>query len=279
MDWQTITSAWGFNLAFLVGTLLALYALYLTFKSRPVSRLAYDTTDSTIVGEKQAPFRTSLKITFEGADVPRATFAQLFIWNDGNQTIRRSDVTPKKPLKLTLPKGERFLQYSIATMADEAMDASVTASDDGSLFVSFEYIEPGQGFVCDILHTGESGALNLIGVLIAAKSPIKKSRVPIYTLNYWAWMFTLFGVAAGWSSADIFTIGYSEGSLSTTAWVAYGSIVFLFIVISGSVRAYITLRKPHKMDFGKKTEAAPLRKFTDSWTVISESTEGTSKHR
>ncbi|GAK69319.1 hypothetical protein RRU01S_04_01410 [Agrobacterium rubi TR3 = NBRC 13261] len=278
MDWQTITSTWGFNLAFLVGTLLAVYALYLTFKSRPVSRLAYDTTASTIVGEQQEPFRRSLKITFEGVDVPRATFANIFIWNDGNQTIRRSDITPKKPLRLTLPEGEKFLQYNLASMADEAMDASMSLSEDGSLTVSFEYIEPGQGFVCEILHTGESSSLNLIGVLISAKSPVKKSRVPVYTLNYWAWMLTLVGVAAGWSSADIFTAGYFEGMTSPTAWFAYGSIALLAVIIIGSVRAYLTLRKPHKMDFGKKAEASPLRTFTD-WTVVSDTTPSPPEHR
>ncbi|OAE37665.1 hypothetical protein [Agrobacterium tumefaciens] len=136
--------------------------------------MAYDIQHSIIIGRNQTAFSGDLEVTYRGAPITRATLTRLYIWNDGNQTIRRGDIAPKFPLVVSVPGGEFFLRAQISQVAHEAMDVSLTDGDEASETLTFEYIEPRQGFVCEILHTASPKDFAFSGILIGAKEPVAK---------------------------------------------------------------------------------------------------------
>ncbi|WP_284760461.1 hypothetical protein [Agrobacterium sp. fls2-241-TYG-188a] len=174
MDWQTITLSWGFNYATLVGFLVTAGLALWTFVSLPRSRLAYNIQHSTIIGRSQTAFSGDLEVTYKRAPITRATLTRLYVWNDGNQTIRRSDITRKDPLGIFVPGGQFLLQLQVSQLANEAMDVTFGDGDEASDNITFEYIEPRQGFVCEILHTASSSDFAFSGTLIGAGEPVRK---------------------------------------------------------------------------------------------------------
>ncbi|MGV1990052.1 hypothetical protein ACQZ5N_25880 [Agrobacterium sp. 22-221-1] len=174
MDWQTITLSWGFNYATLLGFFVTAGLALWTYVSLPRARLAYNIQHSTIIGRSQTTFSGALEVTYKGAPITRATLTRLYIWNDGNQTIRRSDITRKHPLGISVPGGEFLLQSQVSQLAHQAMDVSFCDGDEASDNITFEYIEPRQGFVCEILHTGSDSDFAFSGTLIGAGEPVRK---------------------------------------------------------------------------------------------------------
>jgi hypothetical protein len=174
MDWQTFSAQWGFNYAFWVATAVAVISILISLWLRTRSRLAFDRRSSTIVGQNKTAFSKMIKIMFDGKEIPRGTVSTFTIWNDGNKTIRRADITPKRPLMLKVPDGEQILQASVYSVADDAMDVSVVLATDTTAAVSFEYIEPKRGFICEVFHTGSANDITFDGILIEAGQPRQK---------------------------------------------------------------------------------------------------------
>jgi hypothetical protein len=179
VDWQTITLNWGFNYAFWASVVIGLGLTYWTYTRPPKPRLHYHMRHSTIISASDPAYSAHIMVTYKGAEIPRATLSQVSIWNDGNLALRRADITAKKPLVLSVPPGQHILQCSVTYMANEAMDA--TLGDGDASVLSFEYIDAGQGLICDVLHTGSDSDLNFEGVLISASPPVQDT-LPSQTL-------------------------------------------------------------------------------------------------
>ncbi len=207
MDWQTFSSSWGFNYATLLGFLVTAGLALWTYLSLPRSRMAYDIQHSIIIGRNQTAFSGDLEVTYRGAPISRATLTRLYVWNDGNQTIRREDVTPKFPLGVSVPGGEFFLRAQISQLAHDAMDVSLGDGDEGSETLTFEYIEPRQGFVCEVLHTGAPTDFSFEGVLIRAGEPVQRELPPSKTSLPLAFMVSFCGIAL------VSVLAYLHGSI------------------------------------------------------------------
>ncbi len=169
--------------------------------------MAYDIQHSIIIGRNQTAFSGDMEVTYRGAPITRATLTRLYVWNDGNQTIRREDIAPRFPLAVSVPGGEFFLRAQVSQVAHDAMDVSLTDGDEGSELLTFEYIEPRQGFVCEILHTGTPNDFSFEGVLIRAGEPVQKELPPPKTSFPLALTVSVLGVVL------VVLLAYLHGSI------------------------------------------------------------------
>ncbi|MCR6727602.1 hypothetical protein [Agrobacterium fabrum] len=240
MDWQTRMTDWGFNPAFWIGTFIGVVGLAMAWKMRSVSRMAYYCRHSSIIGEEQTKYTSDLHVTFKGREIERATLTQLYVWNDGNQTIRREDITKKKPLGFAVPGGQFLLRMTVAQMADEAMDVTFTDGDEASFNVEFEYIEPRQGFVCDILHTGKPEDFEFFGTLIKVREPVRKP-LPIPKISA-QFIFSTILLLVAYPLSSLEMIGILN--LPGTGPVAYiiGRVVLVGGMIASLFTAYIMIK-------------------------------------
>ncbi|QCL83889.1 hypothetical protein CFBP5875_04555 [Agrobacterium pusense] len=257
MDWQTFTSVWGFNYAALFALLVTFGLAYWSYWMLPKSRLAYAFENSTIVSETNAAFSDSITVSYNGVEIPRATLTKVYVWNDGNQTIRRADITPKKPLALTVPGNHRILQRSVASMADSAMDVALSPEDQGAISISFEYLEPRQGFICDVLHTGANEDLELSGILISAKTP-KRTPLPYHEISGQAVIVVfIMALAVPLSTIDMIVtyLGSNAGPFAflITMLLSLGGIIAWGYMLLG----FALRRGLRKIDFGKRHTATP----------------------
>ncbi|MBB3411415.1 hypothetical protein FHT87_005368 [Rhizobium sp. BK316] len=251
MDWQEFTTSWGFNYAFWAGIALTATLAYWTYTTLPRSRLAYHIRNSTVIDGASPEYSSSIKITYEGTEIPRATLSQVFVWNDGNQTIRRRDITPKSPLTLYVPGGQHILQIGVEAVAEEAIDVHLGHGDEAALDVAFEYMEPRQGFVCSILHTGTQEDLKFDGIIVSAGSPIS-SPLPAEHLSNRGFIFTVLSAAVVSITAGEMLRDYFSGPLAFL--IGTGALLVLTLGWTFLMMEIASRRGHARIKFGKSLQ-------------------------
>ncbi len=174
MDWQTITSVWGFNYAFAFSMIFAVLLAYWAYSPKERWKLSYNVDSSTVVDHRDESFTDKITIMYNDTPIPRATLSRVYFWNSGNRTLRRTDITPKGPLVISVSAGQHMLQRSVGSMALPAMDVQLLPEDETAASVTFEYLDPKHGFVCEILHTGNHRDITVDGILVSAQKPTKE---------------------------------------------------------------------------------------------------------
>jgi hypothetical protein len=160
----------------LIGALLSaaslLYALFAFRKTKPKRpRIAVGVGSTNLVHDREALF-PGLAIAFQGKSLATITSSVIGLWNSGSQVIRSSDIAAKEPLAIRIVKGE-ILDHRILKNSNAASTVS-TKAGDGTITIDFDYFEPGDRIVLQVLHTGpDSGALQIEGTVIGAKGAIK----------------------------------------------------------------------------------------------------------
>jgi hypothetical protein len=129
---------------------------------------------------------------------------------------------------------------TVAQMADEAMDVTFTDGDEASFNVEFEYIEPGQGFVCDILHTGRPENFEFFGTLIKVREPVRKP-LPIPKISA-QFIFSTILLLVAYPLSSLEMIGILN--LPGTGLVAYimGMVVLAGGMIASLFTAYMMIK-------------------------------------
>jgi hypothetical protein len=115
-----------------------------------------------------APPRTwgggHLSLTYRGETVESVSQTHIAFWNDSGDPIRRSDISEKDPLRIVIDGSGRALSMAIVSMSRSQIDLKL--NELGVL--SFDYLEPGDGGIVEVLHDGQ-GAAKLEGTIIGAR--------------------------------------------------------------------------------------------------------------
>jgi hypothetical protein len=101
-----------------------------------------------------------LQLHFPGysAPIPSLTVTKLLFWNEGKDTINKSDVATKtEPIRVICREGVVILQADIIQANQPANAfAETVAQDRKSLNLTFDHMDKGEGVVLQIFHTGTS---------------------------------------------------------------------------------------------------------------------------
>ena len=169
-----------------VGTALgAILTTIFYLRARKVGRISYEIIETTIVGTTDAAFSDHLKILFRDALVPRVTSTRVIIWNSANVTIRRADIAENDPLSLILGGDGRILVASIdkKTRIVNAAGALV-GSTNRDVSVSFDFIDPNDGFTVTVIHSEDKDSLGIKGTIIGLSGGFKRVEdTALYPMN------------------------------------------------------------------------------------------------
>jgi hypothetical protein len=150
-----LADAWGpigavlAALAIVVGGVLAWW-----FARGP--RLVMQVSGSTLVSR---PSDHRISVLYRDKPVQRVTQSLVWIWREGRGTIRAEDIVAADPIKLSVPDGEHVLDADVLAQSKDTNGASVEVETDDvgtNVGVSFEYLDPRQGVLIEVLHTAES---------------------------------------------------------------------------------------------------------------------------
>jgi hypothetical protein len=146
--WGPIGAVLGL-LAIIVGGVVAWW-----FARGP--RLVMQVSGSTLVS---SPSDNRIRVLYKDSPVPRVTQSLVWLWREGRGTIRGSDVVSDDPIMLKVPDGEHVLEATLLVESRPTNGVSVAPADGKpctAVLVGFNYLDPRQGAVIEVLHTAKS---------------------------------------------------------------------------------------------------------------------------
>jgi hypothetical protein len=136
-------------LGIIVGSVLAWW-----FARGP--RLVMQTSGATLVS---TPSDDRIAVLYKNEPVPRVTQSLIWLWREGRGTVRGTDVVTGDPITIRVPAGERILGAVLLAQSKPTNSVSVHFDANqpaAGARVDFEYLDPRQGAVIELLHTAES---------------------------------------------------------------------------------------------------------------------------
>jgi hypothetical protein len=149
--------------------LIAAYVFYRRPRTHPALYCCW--SDVPIIDADVRTRVPDLTLLYRGQQVNRLTSVTFVLCNDGPGVVRHDDIDPDDPLRLVAPEGTRILLARILTASRSTIGQTITVPDDSACAtVDFKYLDEGDGFVCELLHTGPRRSITLRGTIIGAPS-------------------------------------------------------------------------------------------------------------
>ena len=138
-----------------------LFAIYTWFAGRRKKELTY-TTNSYKIIQKGKSLIPELKISYQNRNIEDLTITKYAIWNSGNEVIDSRDIVESKKLMIILKdENESILNSKIIAESDETNKFRIDLLQDNIAVINFDYIDPKEGAVIQIAHTGSNDSLQV----------------------------------------------------------------------------------------------------------------------
>ena len=164
--WVLMNAGW-FSLA--VGTFIGILGIWLGYifykRGRQVSRLSHLIGDAPIIGLAPTRYSDGLEVLFDGRRVSRVTSTSFGVWNSGTTTIYGRDIVEKDELRLELSGDGEMLRVTVESETRSVNGAMVSLSGANRATLGFDYLDPGDGFRVQALHSGAPKSLAVMGTI------------------------------------------------------------------------------------------------------------------
>lgn len=158
-----------------IGVLSLPLAVYLYRLGKRRTTLSYQVVrEFGITGGAKAAFPPELEMRFAGATVGQVTLTEIVVWNSGNTTVDASQIVSSDPLMLTVKEGD-ILRASILRSTRPVIGAVAQANQhSSSINLDFAFLDPNDGFVVQLIHSGDRQAVDWQGTIKGAPDGAKR---------------------------------------------------------------------------------------------------------
>lgn len=173
MEWliENISRPWIGSFIGVAGIILGIY-FYL--KTKIVSRLVFQYDGIALVGSSHSAFSDNITVSCFGVPVQRVTVERYAIWNAGNSTINGSQIVDIDRLRFAACQNVKILKAMIIKSTRQVNQFTLSSQDDGGdVFVNFDYVEPADGALIEILHSGKPGDVRIFGTVRGVRSGLE----------------------------------------------------------------------------------------------------------
>lgn len=143
-----------FGLAFCTVASFA-FAIYAWVKGKRRKELSYVSNTYRVIqdGENAIP---EVDIRYKKRRIKNFVITKYAIWNSGTEVINAEDLVKTKTLKIISVNPDTAILDATVLMCNEtANKISITDIQDNGIEVSFDYMEPRNGCVLQIIYTGK----------------------------------------------------------------------------------------------------------------------------
>lgn len=142
-----------------VGSIIGLVGLIVAFilyrASKTISRPCFQTQAIRLIGREDQALPNDVEIYYKGKKVERLTKVNIVFWNSGKATIDGKNIIVDDPLRFEISEGEQILSANVLKLTRDCtkFKAYVNPKELNQLICTFEYLDPDDGAVIEILHT------------------------------------------------------------------------------------------------------------------------------
>jgi hypothetical protein len=214
-----------------LGTVLAAvfgaFAIFAYFRPRKTKRIRYVTHTVKLVEGLEAKV-DDLKVLYKGSPVSTISVSTLVLWNSGTETIRDEDVTDDR-LRVEVDEGVDLLSLK-TTRQSHATNMFQTSGNE----VEFDYVDPGEGAVLQLIHTGTRGSeTHLRGRLQGAGRP-KRTNPTREWVALISMLLALGGFVLALSLGPFVTKGHSALLGWMTGIGVFGACLLVAVLLANT---------------------------------------------
>lgn len=111
-----------------------------------------------------------------GQSVENVTVSKVVLWNAGRGTIQKGDVLAKDNLRIKIDSRDEILEVDVVQQKNSKNGFERTLSQDRkSATIRFEFINPSEGAVIQVVHTGTKSSDLTIEGTIKDVGPIRRT--------------------------------------------------------------------------------------------------------
>lgn len=160
----------------LITFILALIVGYFFYvKGKPNKSLRHHCETFLIIDRSKADRPEQIEILFLGKKVESLYKTLIYFWNDGNQTIKKNDLETIDRLKISTIESESILSVNIVKNTRDVINFSLM-NEERIYEVNFDYLDPTDGVVIEVLHTGQPEDLNFSGTVMGILDKVGASK-------------------------------------------------------------------------------------------------------
>jgi len=145
--------------SFALAILGMLLAVFIFFRSQRNKTPCFDRVNNTII-EGLHKSLDGLEVHYKGSAQERVTVTKLLFWNQGRDTIDRSDLVEKDKLRVVSPDQVEVLDIKIIYTSTESCAVELgeqTNEGEATFFpITFDFLDHKDHFVIQIVHNGSS---------------------------------------------------------------------------------------------------------------------------
>ena len=136
------------NVLGVVGTFVfGLLSVVLYFRGKRRKRLSVEFSFRTF----QRKDHPDVQLLYRGTEIDSLSRGELVFWNSGSVAVRGADVPSLAPLVFSLPPDCRLLSRSLLKVSNAANRFEVGEHSPHSLRAHFDYLNPGEGAMVEVL--------------------------------------------------------------------------------------------------------------------------------
>ena len=238
----------------IVGVVGVTVGLLSYWRTRIPGIIAFQSHDVSMIGGDNAVFPSEVEVRYRKTPVPRVTSSTIWMWNAGKKTMEGEDIIEHDPLRLRF-SGE-VLNVRIIKVTREVLqikaDKAKDASEEGrrTVYCSFGFLDPGDGGVLEVLHTGSAEAPKCIGTIkklpkgiqeLRFAAPYVRSATPYKPARGISWFIAIVMSILGLIILKgVFTGSHDPPIHSVVYWI---SALFGLYLLLEAVVAILRLRR------------------------------------
>lgn len=151
-------------------------ALFLYFKAKQKKGLSYYISNNLLIDRANTENPDQIEIFFSGTKVDKLYKTLIYIWNSGNQIIKKDELNTKDPFRFEIENNKEILSIKTIKSTREVIDFNAYHEKKINFYkINFDYLDPNDGAVIEVLHNGSIDDLKLKGTVMGI-SKIKNTE-------------------------------------------------------------------------------------------------------
>jgi hypothetical protein len=150
-----------------IGLIGILIGYILNRRSRIGPRLVYQQQALRLLGSASPILPEEVEIYFKNQKVPLIARSRVVLWNSGTQTIRSADIVSDDPIRVVVSQESQVLQARVIASTRPVVKFHVRLQPcvSNSVVCEFDFLDPDDGAIIEILHTDEANYPNILGTI------------------------------------------------------------------------------------------------------------------
>jgi hypothetical protein len=179
---EVFSAGWFGSLIGLAGIVLG-FVFYYRSLARVVIAFQHDTVH--LIGGRGAAFPKEVEVRFDGRPVAHVAMTRVVVWNAGNKPVAREDIVSSDSLRLRVSENCKVVRHEVIRQLRAVNRVELTQRDDSpnELNLTFDFLDPGDGATIEVLHSGETKAVEMLGTIRGARGCLRNHGRALWYSN------------------------------------------------------------------------------------------------